>query len=262
MSYISQYIHSLNIKNRKAFTAFLTNGYPNKEKFVDTAVGILDAGADLFELGIPFSDPIADGSVIQKASHQSLQNGSNMEDVFESSYQIKKRTDKPVILMGYSNPIYKYGINKFSLKAKDSGVDGVIIPDIPIEEYNSFVNSNLKELDVILLATPTSTDARILEIDKKSNGFVYCVSVKGTTGGENIFSDEVLENIDRTYRLINKNKMMVGFGISTPEDIKKIKNNCDGIIVASAIMRKMQKDNYSLDEIFNFVSDMSDACNN
>lgn len=262
MSYISQYIHSVNLNNRKALTAFLTAGYPDKNNFVDIAAGILDAGADLFELGIPFSDPIADGPVIQKSSHEALQNGITMDDVFTYAEQIKKRTNKPLILMGYSNPIFKYGISAFSKKAKDSGVDGVIVPDIPLEEYSSFVNSNLQSLDTILLTTPLSTDERIYEIDKKSKGFVYCVSVKGTTGGQNVFTEDTIDNIKRTYNKIKNNKMMVGFGISSAEDISKIKNHCDGVIVASSIIRKMQNTNYKLDEIFSYVDRLSQACNN
>ena len=262
MSYISQYIDTINKKSQKAFTAFLTTGFPEKKKFIDTACGILDAGADLFELGIPFSDPVADGPVIQKASHSALTSGINLNDVFESAEKIKSKTNKPVILMGYSNPIYKYGIKNFANRAIDSGVDGLIIPDIPLEEYNSFVNSDLSKLDLILLTTPASADDRISEIDQKSNGFVYCVSVNGTTGGQDIFTPDTIKNIERTYNTIKKNKMLVGFGVSSPKDIKKIKHTCDGVIVASSIMRKMMEENYSIDEVLNFVSELSNACKN
>lgn len=260
MSYIAQYINSLNSNNRKVLTTFLTAGFPDKEKFTDTAVEMLDSGSDIFELGIPFSDPIADGPVIQKTSFSALQNNVNMEDVFEASYKIKKQSSKPLILMGYSNPILKYGTKLFCEKAKDSGVDGVIIPDIPLEEHNSFFSSAFSVLDKILLTTPVSGEERIKEIDRKSQGFLYCVSVKGTTGGENVFTKEVVENIERTYKYVNKNKMLVGFGISSPNDIEKIKTTCDGVIVASSIMKIMQKENYKIDEVLEFVSSLSKAC--
>lgn len=260
MSYISQYIEKINLNNKKALTIFLTTGFPDKNKFIETACSLLDAGADIFELGIPFSDPIADGPVIQKASDQALKNNINMNDVFEAAEKIKFRTNKPVILMGYSNPIYNYGITNFVNQAKNSGVDGVIIPDIPLEEHNTFFTEKFNGLDSILLTTPTSSTERISEIDSKSNGFVYCVSVKGTTGGTNVFNEEVIDNIKRTYKNVNKNKMMVGFGISSSEDINKIKNHCDGVIVASSIMKKMQQEDYKLENIQKFVNELSAAC--
>ncbi|MFA8343293.1 MAG: tryptophan synthase subunit alpha [Rhodothermaceae bacterium] len=261
MSYISQYIQSINSSDRKIFTTFLTTGFPEKEKFVETAVEILNAGADIFELGIPFSDPVADGSVIQSASQQVLANNVTINDVFDSAYKIKKTTNKPLILMGYANPLFNYGTKEFFRRAAESGVDGVIIPDIPLEEYNTFFPSDSNGIDKILLTTPATKSERIKEVDQKSEGFVYCVSVKGTTGGKNVFLDEVVQNVKNTYKQISRNKMLVGFGINSPQDIKKIKEHCDGVIVASAIMRMMQKENYKIDEVLNFVSELSAACN-
>lgn len=261
MSYISQNIQKINNQNRKVFTAFMTAGYPDKNRCLEYSLDILNSGADIFELGIPFSDPIADGPTIQAASLQALKNNINMEDVFELAEKIKAGSGKPLLLMGYANPIFKYGINRFAARVKDSGVDGLIIPDIPLEEYGSFVTSDLEDLDIVLLTTPSSSDERIIEIDRKSKGFVYCVSINGTTGKEGIFTPEVVKNITRTYNKISKNKMMVGFGISSPEDIFKIKNSCDGVIVASSII-KMISSGVSKMEILKYTESLSEACNN
>lgn len=260
MSYISQYIQKINSQNRKVFTAFMTAGFPDKKQCLDYSIDILNAGADMFELGIPFSDPIADGPTIQAASHRALKNGTTMHDVFTLAEKIKTKTGKPLLLMGYANPIHKFGIGEFARQAVESGVDGLIIPDIPLEEFNSFINSDLNMLDVVLLTTPASSEKRIEEVDRKSSGFVYCVSVNGTTGQEGIFTQEVVANIDRTYKTITRNKMMVGFGISSASDVKKIKSSCDGVIVASSIIKKINA-GYDRKKIINYVEELSNACN-
>jgi len=257
---LQEYIQSINNINEKALSIFLTAGFPNKDHFVDLACKVFDAGADILELGIPFSDPLADGPIIQHSSHLAIQNGINIEDVLKYTERIKSKKNKPVVLMGYANPILNYGKSNFFRDASAAGVDGLIVPDVPIEEYDSFFQDQ-KELDIILLTTPTSTEERIKRIDETSKGFVYCVSVTGTTGIRKDFSEETLNSLKSTHSIV-KNKMLVGFGISTPENIKQISPYCDGVIVGSAVIKKLMIGNYKddLEETDKLVNQLKEAC--
>ncbi len=259
MNFIREKVEMVNREGKKALSVFLTAGYPQKNNFTETALNILDAGADMLEIGIPFSDPLADGPVIQSSSQIALNNGVKMKDIFYYSQNIRSGSDKPLILMGYANPIKKYGITKFLNDAKNSGVNGLIVPDVTLEEYDSFYSNLTKEIEIILLSTPTSPDERIKYIDSLSRGFVYCVSSTGTTGMRDNFSIETIENLKRTYSLVNKNKMMIGFGISKPEDIKNISAYCDGVIVGSRIIKSLAE-NKKIKETLKTVSELSDAC--
>jgi len=257
--YIKNYIEKLNAKSRKALSIFLTAGFPNKNSFVDLAKQVLDSGADMLELGIPFSDPLADGPIVQASSKIALGNGIKLKDVFDFSEAITSGTDKPVILMGYANPIRKYGMENFLKDASNCGVKGLIVPDVPLEEYDFFFESDVNNIDVILLTTPISSEKRIKAIDEKSSGFVYCVSITGTTGVKENFSVEVINNISRTRSLIKKNKMMIGFGVSKPEDVKIFSPYCDGVIVGSAVIKSLlNNDNY--DTTLKLISLLSQAC--
>jgi tryptophan synthase alpha chain len=265
MSYLKSYIEGLNNKNRKALSVFLTAGYPEKDKFLQLALDILESGADMLELGMPFSDPIADGPVIQHSSQRALDNGIDIKDALHFATAIKSRSNKPVILMGYSNPILAYGLTRFVTDARDSGVDGLIIPDIPLEEHHGFWDCDLKELDVILLTTPTSSPERIEEIDQMSSGFVYCVSVTGTTGIRSMFDESAMDNIQRTYHKIVKNKMMIGFGISSAQNVIDFTPHCDGVIVGSAVVKSIMKDieqNSGNKSTLKLIQELSAACNN
>ena len=262
MSYIAEYIQKTNDQRRKALAVFLTAGFPEPENFVDLSVNLLKEGADILELGIPFSDPIADGPVIQKSSKYALDMGIRLQTVLEYTDKIKQQIKKPIILMGYANPILNYGLGNFMNDARNSGVDGLIIPDIPLEEYKSFWEIEYNnDIDRILLTTPTSPAERIQKIDQKSNGFVYCVSVTGTTGSGKKFDADTIENLKNTYTLIKKNKMLIGFGISGPEDIKKFHPYCDGVIVGSAIIKRlMENEKSGFKETLEFVSELSKMC--
>ncbi|MFA3784186.1 tryptophan synthase subunit alpha [Melioribacteraceae bacterium 4301-Me] len=259
MTKISEFIQKINQSNKKALSIFLTAGFPSKENFVDIALSIVENGADMLEIGIPFSDPLADGPTIQFSSQMSLKNGVSLKDVFNYCEKIKSKTEKPLILMGYANPILKFGIKNFCNNALHSGVSGLIVPDVPLEEYESFYDNEFKNFEKILLTTPTSSDKRIQEIDQKSEGFVYCVSVTGTTGTRNNFDENVITNLKRTYSLVSKNKMLIGFGISKPDDIKKFSPYCDGVIVGSAVIKKL-RETEDIKEVVNFVKSLHDAC--
>ena len=236
---IREYIDSVNARGEKVLSVFLTAGFPVKEDFVELALRILDAGADMLEIGIPFSDPLADGPVIQLSSQTAINKGVTTADVLRFASEIRTKTDKPLILMGYGNPVLNYGREKFFTDASSAGVNGLIIPDVPLEEYDDFFAGKPGDLESIMLTTPQSGDARIREIDSLSRGFVYCVSVSGTTGARSGFSESELSSLEHTRQKISQNKMLVGFGISGTETAKQVLPFCDGIIVGSAVIKRL-----------------------
>jgi len=260
MSVIKEYIENVNLSDRKALSVYLTSGFPNKNNFVSLALKTFEAGADMIEIGIPFSDPLADGPVIQSSSKSALNNGMNLKQTLDYVAEIKNKISKPIILMGYANPVLKYGLKNFVSDSINTGVDGIIIPDVPIEEYDTFFTGDMKSLDTILLTTPTSSIDRIKAIDSKSKGFVYCVSVIGTTGMRKQFDQDVLNNLKRTYSNVKKNKMMIGFGISDGRSIKTFSPYCDGLIVGSAVIKKLFNDDSAFSQTIRLVKELSNAC--
>lgn len=259
MSKIKNRIEDINSDGEKALAIFLTSGFPTIDKFVDSTNKIIDAGADIIEIGMPFSDPLADGGVIQQSSQIALQNGITQKQTFQFAEQIKKRNNNtPLILMGYANTLIQYGEEQFEKDAINAGVDGLIIPDVPLEEFDDFFLPFSDQLDKILLTTPTSSNNRIITLDKKSTGFLYCVSVSGTTGVRDGFDTSVINNLKSTYELVENNKMLIGFGISKPENIKQLSPFADGFIVGSAIIKSLQND--SIDETLNLVKSLKHAC--
>ncbi|MDP3682655.1 MAG: tryptophan synthase subunit alpha [Ignavibacteria bacterium] len=256
---IKQYIEKVNAGNEKVLSIFLTAGFPHKNDFVILAEKVLQAGADMLEIGIPFSDPLADGQVIQFSSQAALESGITVEDAFHFAEEIRKKSDKPLIAMTYANIVSNYGIDKFVNDASSSGLNGVIIPDLSLDEYDKFITFQRDDFDIVLLTTPTSSNERIIALDEKSAGFIYYVSVTGTTGTRNGFTDEDISAMQKTRKLISKNKMLAGFGISSPENILQIKNYCNGVIVGSAVIKKLiSNENY--DSIADFVSELKKAC--
>ena len=262
MSYIREKIRSVNLRNEKSLTVFLTAGYPNPDTFVQLVTSVANAGADIIEIGLPFADSLADGPLIQSSYTKALRYGVNLDQTLQYVNEVKEQISTPIILMSSSNPILNYGKEKFNIQAKESGIDGLILPDIPLEEYDDFFDSNFENLDTILLTTPTSSEARIKKIDKKSEGFVYCVSVTGTTGIRKSFDNSVLQNLERTYNLIGKNKMQIGFGISGPENINLFSPYCDGVIVGSAVIKSLEKDDANFSNTLSLISELKSACKN
>ena len=260
MSYISEYIDTLNNKNRKALTIFLTAGFPSKDSFVELAVRVIDAGADILEIGVPFGDSLADGPVVQSSYIKALEMDVRLEDVFGFIADIKKERDNPIIIMSAANPLQKYGKSRFAEGCVKSGVDGLIIPDIPLEEHADFFTQEFDAIDKIILTTPTSPEERITKIDSKSSGFVYCVSVVGTTGMRNNFDKNTTDNLKRTYSLISKSKMLIGFGISSGKSVEIFKPYCDGVIVGSAVLKALEDENY-IESACKLVDELSQACN-
>ena len=258
MSKIKNKIDEINGRGKKILSIFLTSGFPTIESFVDNTNRIIEAGANIIELGMPFSDPLADGGVIQQSSQVALEKGITQKQTFTFAEAIKKKSDIPLILMGYANTVLQYGKKQFEHDALNAGVDGLIIPDVPLEEFDEFFSPFSEKLDKILLTTPTSTINRIRNIDNSSSGFVYCVSVAGTTGIRDGFSDSVIKNLQTTYNIIEKNKMLIGFGISKPEDIEQLFPNADGFIVGSTVIKSLEND--GIDATVELVKSISEAC--
>lgn len=265
MSAISEFIYNKIQNGEKILSVFLTAGYPRKDTFVQLAVDVLKAGADMIEIGFPFSDPLADGPIIQASSQTALNNNVNLAITFEYVRLIKKKMaedtsiqNKPLLLMGYANPVLRYGADKFAMDAKASGISGVIIPDVPVEEYDNFFTPAFNGLDIILLVTPTTTAERIKLIDQKSSGFLYCVSVSGTTGNFSKKTDDNLSFIKNAYSLVSKNKMLVGFGVSAPEDALKYSQFSDGVIVGSTVIKSLSYENGSYTKTLELVKQLKE----
>ncbi|MBR6403365.1 MAG: tryptophan synthase subunit alpha [Eubacterium sp.] len=223
-------------ENKKAFIAFLTAGDPDYETSLANFRAVIDAGADLIEVGIPFSDPIAEGPVIQEADIRSLASGMTTDKVFELVKELRKESDIPIVFMTYANPVFHYGTEKFFQKASEAGADGIIIPDCPFEEKHEFCDTAEKYgMDFISMIAPTSED-RIKEIASQAKGFIYVVSSLGVTG----VRSEIKTDLDSILALIKEatdTPAAIGFGISNPEQVAKMTKIADGAIVGSAMVR-------------------------
>ncbi len=227
-------------KNGKAFIGFLTAGDPSLEKTEEFVLEMVKAGADLIEIGIPFSDPIAEGEVIQRANIRALANGTTMDKVFETVKRIRQKTQVPIVFLTYLNPVFTYGYDHFFRECSEHGVDGVIIPDIPFEEKGELMPfSDKYNVAIISLIAPTSEE-RINKLASCAKGFVYCVSSKGVTGVRNEIKTD-LQSIVSSVRSATKTPVAVGFGISTPQQASEIAKYADGIIVGSAIVKIIEQ---------------------
>ncbi|MFI5253569.1 MAG: tryptophan synthase subunit alpha [Bacteroidota bacterium] len=265
MNRITERLESLRQQNKKALSLFITAGYPNIETSINTVIECANAGADLIELGIPFSDPIADGPVIQHCSEVSLRNGTTMEQVFHICGEVRSKTSIPLILMGYSNPILAYGMERFFDKCASLGVDGSIIPDIPLEESEEYRKmASAKNISTIFLAAPTTSNERLAKLDIASNGFLYCITVTGITGERPGVAGSALDFLIRAKKSVKKNPLLAGFGISTVEDAMLIAKAADGIVIGSALMKILGNSNGSdpITNIVNFVTTIRSALDN
>ncbi|PTD93478.1 tryptophan synthase subunit alpha [archaeon SCG-AAA382B04] len=244
-----------------AFIPFIVAADPNYQKSLETAKALIDAGADVLEIGIPYTDPAADGPTIQKAYSRALKNGFEVKQIFKLVKEIKKYKDIPIVVLTYYNIVYNQGIDTFYEKAKESKINGVIIADMPIEESDEVLTqSKQKDIHQIFLVSPNSTKERIKKIEKKSEGFIYTITRLGVTGKKEKF----LENTRKTIQKVKSTTdlpIAAGFGISKPKHAEKaIKAGADGVIVGSAIVEKIQK-NHSLEQIKNYVEEMKKAIN-
>ncbi len=243
MSKIKEKFAELERKNQKALIAYIMAGFPNEKTTISTVRGLVKGGADIIELGFPFSDPLADGPVIQNASTVSLDKGTKISKFFTLVKKIRKETDTPLVLMTYTNILYHKGYTKFIKDAKKAGIDGFILPDMSVEESKEYVDAAKNNADTIFLISPNTSKKRIEKISKVSTGFLYLVAVFGTTGIKTGIKNYTLKAI-REVKKQTKGKIPigVGFGVSTPEDVKRYINaGADAVIVGSAYLKLIEK---------------------
>ncbi len=231
-------------KETPLLSIFFTAGFPKPESTAEIYLALQDSGVDFVEIGFPFSDPIADGSTIQKTSEQAIKNGMNLEVLFSELRSIKDQISMPIILMGYLNPVLAYGVERFISDCKEVGVQGLILPDLPIDEYDAEWKENLEAngISLIFLVTPQTGDERIREIDKRSTAFIYAVSSQAVTGGSSTAS---LKSVQESYfmRLKNLNlshPVIAGFGIHDRESFEFATRYLDGAIIGSAFLRAIE----------------------
>jgi tryptophan synthase alpha chain len=241
MSRIAGRFAELKGAGRKALIMFVTAGDPEPALTVPLMHALAESGADILEIGVPFSDPMADGPVIQRASERALKHGVGLSDVlgFVSSFR-NQNSKTPVVLMGYANPIEAMGVEKFVAAAKAAGVDGLIVVDYPPEECGPFVALCGKAgIDCIFLLAPTSTEARIREVARAGSGFVYYVSLRGVTGAAHLDADEVLARLPK-IRAATRLPVGVGFGIRDADSARRISRGADAVVIASRLIQELE----------------------
>jgi len=243
MTRIKEKFAELESRKEKALIAYIMAGFPNEKATITTIRGLVKGGADIIELGFPFSDPLADGPVIQNASTKSLEKGTKITKFFSLVKKIRKETDIPLVLMTYTNILYHKGYSKFISEAKKAGIDGFILPDMSVEESKEYLTAAKNNADTIFLISPNTNKTRVQKITKISSGFLYLVAVFGTTGVKTGIKKYTLDAIKQVKKQTKgKIPIGVGFGISTPEDVKKyIKAGADAVIVGSAYLKLIEK---------------------
>ena len=241
MNRIDHKFQELRDRGTSAFMPYLCAGDPTPELTAKLLLTLEEAGADFIELGVPFSDPIADGPTVQRASERALTHGISLQQILEIVTSVRPQTDIPIALMSYYNPIFRMGEETFCKAAQDAGVDGVIVPDLPPEEAQQLLEVAPRyNLATIFLVAPTSPPERMQLIASVSTGFVYCVSLTGVTGARAILSDEVAPMIAELRKHTDK-PISVGFGVSTPEQATQVAQIADGVIVGSAIVNVIEE---------------------
>ena len=242
----------------KALIPYVTVGYPSIEATLKVVTILAQSGCDMVELGIPFSDPLADGVTIQKASFRALQNGVTPKLCLEVARQLSSKVNIPLVFMSYFNPVFGYGIEEFCGACASSGVSGLIIPDLPPEEGSELEASTQKQgLDLIYLLAPTSTEERIRLVAERSRGFIYLVSVTGVTGVRDRLPAN-LEAFVAKVRQVATQPLCVGFGISTPEQARQVARISDGVIVGSRIIQLMEAED-DLTSVGSFIKGLRQA---
>lgn len=237
-------IDQLFASNKKnLLSVYFTAGFPQLNDTVEIIKTLDAAKIDMVEIGMPFSDPMADGPVIQNSSHIALQNGISQQLLFEQLKDIRKHTDMPLILMGYINPVMQFGFENLCKKAVEVGIDGFIIPDIPLDIYRKEFAPIVNKYDLrfILLVTPETPEERVREIDEASSGFIYLVSSASTTGAQNEFNDQKQAYFKRIEAMNLRNPLMVGFGVSNKATFDAAAAHTRGCIVGSAFIKSLQE---------------------
>jgi tryptophan synthase alpha chain len=262
MGRIESTFKNLTSKGEKALIAYIMAGDPTLAQTGPIILEIEKAGADIIEIGVPFSDPVADGPTIQKAAERALRQGVTLRNILELVAALRRQTKVPLILMTYCNPIYAFGIEAFFKEAKGAGIDGIIVPDLPPEEAKEFLTQGRRHLiDLILLVAPTTPADRIEKIIKLGTGFIYYVPLTGVTGSKLTDKESIRARL-RDLKSMTDRPIAAGFGISTPEEAKEIAKETDGIIVGTALVRIVetaQSDPNYLSSLSRLVSSLKEA---
>lgn len=242
-------------KKENILSVYFTAGYPELNDTVSIIQNLEKNGVDLIEVGMPFSDPVADGPVIQNSSTIALKNGMSIKVLFEQLANIRESVNIPLILMGYLNPVMQFGVEKFCQKCQEVGIDGLILPDLPLSVYEEEFKALFEQYDLhnILLITPQTSEARIRQIDDASNGFIYMVSSSSTTGAKDKVSDFHQDYFDRVNQLNLKNPRLIGFGISNQETFQNACKYASGAIIGSAFVKALDQEITLEDRISGFV---------
>jgi len=244
-----------NRKNKNILNVYCTAGYPQLESTIEVMKSLQESGADMIELGMPYSDPLADGPVIQASSTVALKNGMTMKRLFEQLRDFRKTIHLPVLLMGYMNPILQFGFETFCTDASFVGIDGLILPDLPEYEFESEYGKIIKQsgLDFVFLVTPETSEERVKKLDALSTGFLYAVSSSSTTGKDKKM-EEVTTYLDRLRKLKLKNPIMVGFGIKDKHSFQAACKSAEGAIIGTAYIKALEKDKNVQVATRNFLS--------
>ena len=241
-------------EDKKLLSIYFTAGYPNINDTVTIIQNLEKSGVDMIEIGLPFSDPLADGPTIQDSSTQALKNGMTSELLFKQIKDIRKTVSIPLIIMGYFNPILQYGVEVFCKKCQDVGVDGLIIPDLPVDVYHEDYKSTFDKYGLInvFLITPQTSEERIRYIDSVSDGFIYMVSSASTTGAKSGFGDEQEDYFTRISNMNLKNPKIVGFGISNNDNFIQATKHAKGAIIGSAFIKHVTEN--GIENLENFIA--------
>jgi tryptophan synthase alpha chain len=253
---MSKRISELFNTDKKLVSIYFTAGFPQLRDTVEIIENLEKSGVDLIEIGLPFSDPLADGPTIQESSTKALRNGMTTELLFEQLSDIRQRVNIPLIIMGYFNPVMQYGVEAFCQKCEDIGIDALILPDLPLREYQLHYKEifNRHGLDLIYLITPQTPEERIRAIDEMSNSFIYMVSSSSTTGAKAGFSEENQGYFKRIADMKLKNPTLVGFGISDKNSFDQATAHSQGAIIGSAFIKHIETQ--GIDQISSFVQNL------
>lgn len=249
---------AIRFKNRPGLVAYITCGDPTLDTSRDVALAAIRSGADVIELGVPFSDPVADGPVIQRASERALQHGTDLAGVLNVARQIRQQSEAGLVIFSYLNPVLQFGLEKFCSAAVDSGVDGALITDLPMEEAGDYLHAmRTHKLAPIFLAAPTSTEERLRAIARYSRGFVYAISRTGITGTRQELAGDARSLVER-LRAFTKLPIAVGFGVSTPEQFAEVGSFADAAVIGSAIVQRIEQNpGREADAVAEFLSPFS-----
>lgn len=243
-------------ENKKLLSIYFTAGYPNLNDTTTIILELEKNGVDFIEIGLPFSDPLADGTTIQASSTAALQNGMTTKLLFDQLQDIRKKTQIPLLIMGYFNPILQYGVEKFCQKCDQIGIDALIIPDLPLEIYTQKYQQIFEKHQIanLFLVTPQTTDQRIYQIDNTSNGFIYVVSTTAITGGEQQFGSQQTDYFQRIKNMNLKNPQIIGFGINNKTTFDQATSYAKGAIIGSAFIKNLTEN--GINSISEFIKNI------